>query len=145
MTIESIRAADMLKKVDINAEVIDIRTIKPLDHDRIIDSVKKTGKLLVVDSGWKTGGVAAEVITRVTEKGFKYLRLPPQRISLPDIPTPSTPSLTSDFYPTNVTIIKKVLDMLGKNENDLDLIMKHEQKVNSVPSDVPDRSFTGPF
>lgn len=145
MTIESMRASDMLKKVGVDAEVIDIRTIKPLEDDLIIDSVKKTGRLLVVDSGWKTGGVAAEVITRVTEKGFKYLRLPPQRISLPDIPTPSTPSLTSDFYPTNVTIIKKVLDMLGKNENDLDLIMKHEQKVNSIPSDVPDRSFTGPF
>ena len=145
MTIESIRAYDMLKKVGVDAEIIDIRTIKPLDDDLVIDSVKKTGRLLVVDSGWKTVGVASEVMARVTEKGFEYLRSPPQRISLPDIPTPSTPSLTSDFYPTYITIIKKVLDILGKNEDDLDLIMEHEQKVDSVPSDVPDRSFTGPF
>lgn len=145
MTIESIKAADMLKKVGINAEVIDIRSIKPIDDDLIINSVKKTGQLLVVDSGWKTGGVAAEVITRVMETGFKYLRHRPQRISLPDIPTPSTPSLTSHFYPTNITIITKVLDMLGKNEKKLELLMDYEQKVNLIPSDVPDRSFTGPF
>lgn len=145
MTIESIRASEILEKIGVDAEVIDIRTIKPLDDDLIIDSVKKTGRLLVVDSGWKTGGVAAEVITRVIENGFKYLKSPPQRISLPDIPTPSTPSLTKDFYPTNTNIIKTVLDMVGKDENDLDIILNHEQKANSIPSDVPDLSFTGPF
>ncbi|MCG2717542.1 MAG: alpha-ketoacid dehydrogenase subunit beta [Nanoarchaeota archaeon] len=145
MTVESIKASKILEKIGVNPEIIDIRTIKPLDDSLIIKSVKKTGKLLVVDSGWTTGGIAAEVISRVVEKAFDYLEYPPQRICLPDIPTPTSNALTKHFYPGHVDIIKKVLKMLNKKGKYVDNILRLEQKPRQVPLDVPDLSFTGPF
>ncbi len=144
MTIESIKASNVLEKIGVHPEIVDIRTIKPLDRNLIIKSVKKTGRLLVVDSGWTTGGIAAEVITSVVENIYNDLKCPPQRICLPDIPTPTSYALTKYFYPRDVNIIKVVLKMLNKSEIEIGRIMKREQK-NKIPLDVPDMSFTGPF
>ncbi|MCG2825563.1 MAG: alpha-ketoacid dehydrogenase subunit beta [Thermoplasmatales archaeon] len=147
MTIESIKASKILEKIGVNPEVIDIRTIKPIDRKLIIKSVKKTGRLLVVDSGWTTGGIAAEVITSVVESIYTDLECSSQRICLPDIPTPTSNALTNYFYPRHVDITKKVLKMLNKSEKrkDVDSILKLEQKGKQIPLDVPDLSFTGPF
>lgn len=145
MTVESIKASNILEKLGVNPEIVDIRTIKPLDKDLIITSVKKTGNLLVVDSGWRTGGIASEVITSVVENICNDLECPPQRICLPDVPTPTSHALTKYFYPGHVDIIKKVLKMLNKKGKYVDNVLRLEQKSRQVPLDIPDLSFTGPF
>jgi len=145
MTLEAIRAANILKKAGISTEVIDIRTLKPLDDNIIIESVKKTGKLLVLDLGYYTGGFAGEVIARVTEKAFKYLKSPPQRITLPDIPTPTSRGLTKYYYPSYEKIIQKVFRMLERSSDELNKLLTENKRDESIPLDVPDKSFTGPF
>ena len=139
MTIEAIKAADYLRDKGISVKIIDIRTLRPLDDTLIIQSVRKTGKLLVMDSGYYSGGFAGEIIARVVEKEFAALKCPPQRITLPDHPTPSTPGLTKYYYPRMPQIVKKILEMVGRT--DVELPVEDE----SVPLDVPDKSFTGPF
>lgn len=112
MVIEAIRAAEQLEKEKIDVEIIDPRTLKPLDEDIILNSIKKTGKLIICDVGWKTGGVGAEIAAMVAEKGIKYLRAPVKRISSPDIPTPSSYVLEEEFYPGVKEIIKTVKGMV---------------------------------
>lgn len=103
----AIEAIDSLKGEDISADVIDLRSLKPLDEQIILESIAKTGKLLVVDTGWSMGGVCAEIIAIASEKGFAYLKSAPQRIGLPDIPTPAGYALEKFYYPT----AKKMADV----------------------------------
>lgn len=138
MTLEALRAADFLNGKGISAEVIDLRTLKPLDDDLIFASVTKTGRLIVVDSGHYTGGFAGEIIARVSEKLFSKLKTPPSRITLPDFPSPSTPGLTKYYYPRYTDIAIKVMDTLERPEW-LDF------PEDNSPLDIPDASFTGPF
>jgi|TARA_B100001971_G_C18244866_1_gene573519 pyruvate dehydrogenase E1 component beta subunit len=146
MTIEAIRAAKFLKCAGINPEIVDLRTLKPLDEGAIIDSVKKTGRLLVLDLGYSTGGFAGEVIAGVVGKVFEKLKSAPKRITLPDIPTPTTLALTKHYYPTHVNIIKEVFRMLGHSEKKLnDFLLSNKIDGDLGSSDVPDKSFTGPF
>src|SRR3989338_3528524 len=114
MLIEAVQAAAYLQGKGISVEVIDIRTLKPFDDQLIISSVRKTNHLLVVDLGYYSGGFAGEVISRVCEKAYSSLKSPPQRITLPDIPSPSTCGLTKFYYPRYPDIVKKILAMLGK-------------------------------
>jgi pyruvate dehydrogenase E1 component beta subunit len=144
MTVESLKAVRLLEKSEIEVELIDLRTIKPLDSDLIINSIKKTGYLLVVDSGWTTGGIAAEIIAQAVEKTFKDLADAPQRISLPDIPTPSSFALTKNYYPNHLTIAERVFEMLGKNKKELKTMLKEDDS-DKQPHDIPDLSFRGPF
>ncbi len=137
MTIEAMKAADYLHQQGIDAELIDVRTLKPLDDDLIIESVRKTGKLLVLDSGHYTNGFAGEVIARVSEKAFGALKTAPHRITLPDVPTPTSRGLTKYYYPHYADIVKKVAEMTGK---DIPPLIERKE-----PLDVPDSSFTGPF
>lgn len=111
MIIEAMRAADELLKIGISAEVIDLRTLKPLDTEIILQSVKKTGALLVVDTGWMTGGVCAEIMATVAERGMQYLKKPMRRLASPDVPTPASPVLEAAFYPGVPEIIKTVKEM----------------------------------
>jgi len=143
MTLESIRAADILTKDGVSAEVIDIRTLKPLDDDLIIESVKKTGRLIIVDSGYTTGGIGAEVAARVVEKAFNHLKCPVRRIGLPDCPTPTRPALSKFYYPRSRHILKLAKEVLRleKDKDDLEF----DEFDESVPLDVPDKYFTGPF
>ena len=108
MSIESIKAAKLLKKEGIAAEVIDLRTVKPLDSNLICNSVKKTGRLVIVDGGWKTGGLAAEITTLVIENVFRYLKVPVARVTLPDTPAPSSQTLEKKYYPTSTNIKNSV-------------------------------------
>jgi pyruvate dehydrogenase E1 component beta subunit len=143
MTLESIRAAKVLAKSGISAEVIDIRTLRPLDEDSILASVKKTGRLIVVDSSHITGGVSAEVTARVTEKAFRDLKSPVKRIGLPDCPSPTSPGLSRFYYPRASHITRAVKGTLGlPRTRDDD---EFEKADASVPHDVPDKYFTGPF
>jgi len=141
MTLESLKAADYLEKENINAEIIDLRSVRPLDEKTIIDSVKKTGRLLVVDGAWRFLSISSEIISIVVEKVFSYLKAPPVKITFPDSPTPTSWALANNYYPRAINIVnqaQKILGLQQKNEEALGII-------HTGPLDVPDKSFTGPF
>lgn len=141
MLIEALRAAEKLQAMGVSAEVIDIRTARPLDFELIQSSVKKTRRLLVADIGWRFNGLAAEIITAITESCFKALAAPPQRIALPDYPTPTSPALTKRYYPRAGEIARTVCRMLELTSAEI----AEGCDIESVPHDVPDPNFTGPF
>ncbi len=141
-TVEALRAAAVLEKAGISAEIVDVRTIKPLDYETIIKSVEKTGHLLAVDLGYAPMGVAGDIIATVSERAFTSLKTAPARITSPNIPTPSTPELAKHYYPRYTNIIEEAGRMLGK---DLSQLLKEEKKKEPKHLDVPDSSFTGPF
>ncbi|MFX1274227.1 MAG: alpha-ketoacid dehydrogenase subunit beta [Promethearchaeota archaeon] len=100
MVHESIMAAKNLKKENINCEVIDPRTLVPLDKNTILNSVKKTGLLVIVDEGCKTCSVSAEIAALVAEEGFDYLKQKIVRINTPDVPIPYAPILEKQIIPS---------------------------------------------
>ena len=105
LVFEAMKAYEVLKEEGISIEVIDLRSVKPLDEDLIIESVKKTGRLLIADSTWKTCGIAAEISAIVSSKAFKYLKEPIKRLTLPDTPAPASCSLEEVYYPRAEDII----------------------------------------
>jgi pyruvate dehydrogenase E1 component beta subunit len=111
MVYEAMNAAENLEKEGIDVEVVDIRSLKPLDEDIVFDSVKKTGRLVIADGGWKTCGVGAEISARVADSVFKYLKAPIIRVSLPDTPAPASSVLEKAYYPTSDDIISSVRDL----------------------------------
>jgi len=140
MVIEAIRCADVLKTEGLSIEVLDLRSIRPLDVDAILSSVTKTHRLLVADNGWTFCGVSAEIISIVTENIFDELISSPQRVGLNDSPNPSTRALASNFYPTAKTIAKATCNILNVTL-DLDLLFP----TSDLPDDVPHQNFKGPF
>jgi len=144
MTIEAISLAEAFKKQGLSIEVIDMRSASPIDHETVIQSVRKTGHLLILDTSWKTCGISAELSARVTEKAFKYLKKPPLRIALPDIPTPTSSSLAEDFYPTADVIGREILKILSVEISD-DWERVFQELRGSGPFDVPYLEFKGPF
>lgn len=114
MVIEALKAAKTLAEQGIEAEVVDLRTLKPMDEEIILSSVEKTGRLLVVDTGWKTAGVCAEIMALVSEKGFRYLKAPIGRVASPDVPTPSSYVLEAKFYPGAEEIVASVKDLMKR-------------------------------
>ena len=113
MVTQALKAAVMLEKDGIDAEVIDPRSLKPLDEDLLLKSVKKTGRLVVADAGWKTCGMGAELSAMATEKAFSYLKAPIVRVSLPDAPAPASATLEKAYYPSAEDIISAVKQLLA--------------------------------
>ena len=107
------QAVDELADTGITVDVIDLRTLKPMDEKIILESVKKTGKILVVDTGWQMGGVCAEIGCLVAEKGFSSLKAPVRRMGLPDIPTPAGFTLEQFLYPDMQRIAGAIKEMVG--------------------------------
>jgi pyruvate dehydrogenase E1 component beta subunit len=93
------QAAGVLAGDGIDAEVIDLRTVKPLDEEIVLASLKATGRLIVVDTAWMKGGLCAEIGCLAAEKGFADLKAPVVRIGLPDVPTPAGYTLEQFYYP----------------------------------------------
>jgi 2-oxoisovalerate dehydrogenase E1 component beta subunit len=106
MVHESQRAADTLAGEDIDCEILDLRTLLPLDEDAIIESVRKTGRLLVVHEDTRTGGIAGEIAMRVSEKAFEWLDAPMLRVTALDTPVPYSPPLEDYFLPNADDIAK---------------------------------------
>jgi acetoin:2,6-dichlorophenolindophenol oxidoreductase subunit beta len=107
-------AQELEKEYGIYAEVIDPRTLKPLDENLILTSLAKTGRLVVADTGWKTGGITAEIAALAAEKGFNYLKAPVERVACKDLPTPSGYTLESAFYIGREDIKNSVCRVLGE-------------------------------
>jgi len=105
-------AADALKEEDIAVDVLDMRTVRPLDAEAIIESVKKTNRIVIVDQSWPFGGVASEVMAQVCEKCFDWLDHPPVRVNSDDVPTPYAKNLEQAYLPNKdkiVAAVKKTL------------------------------------
>lgn len=117
---EAYHAAEELSEEGIEAEIIDPRSLRPLDDEIILNSVAKTGRLVIVDTGWKTGGVAAEIAARISEKGFGCLKAPIQRVACPDMPTPAGYSLEQSFYIDKREIKSAVIKTMQYYQNNND-------------------------
>jgi len=139
MTLEAVRAAGELLKEGLEVEVIDLRTLNPFDETLILESVRKTGNLIVVDAGWRSVGFAAEVLARVAEQVLGDLKAPPIRLTLPDLSTPTTRALTNYYYPLVHDIKAAARRVAGRPARPAPEITPE------AFLDVPDPSFTGPF
>jgi pyruvate dehydrogenase E1 component beta subunit len=102
----ALKAADELAKENIDAEVIDLRTLKPMDSDTIIASVKKTGRIVTVEEGWKQSGVGAEIAARVMEEAFDYLDAPVARVTGKDVPMPYAANLEKLALPSVAEVVE---------------------------------------
>lgn len=126
MVQEALIAAENLAKEGVDVELIDIRSIRPLDEKTVLNSLEKTGRLLVVDVSWELCGFTSEIAALAAEKGYYYLKGPVARMSLADCPAPVSLPLETAFYPKPSNIVKTVLSMLGKRECNLDNIDKED-------------------
>ena len=115
MVLEALNAAKEVSKSGIDVEIVDLRSIRPLDEATILESVKKTGRLVVVDTSWEMCGVASEIAALAVEKAFSYLKNPVRRITLANCPAPVSRSLETVFYPTAKTIADVCLVLAGKD------------------------------
>jgi pyruvate dehydrogenase E1 component beta subunit len=102
----ALKAAEELAKQNIEAELIDLRTLKPMDTDTIVESVKKTGRLVTVEEGWKQSGVGAEIAARVMEDAFDYLDAPVTRVSGKDVPMPYAANLEKLALPSVAEVVE---------------------------------------
>ncbi len=109
MAAEAEIAAEELDGCGVHAEVLDLRTLAPLDMASILASVKKTGRLLIVEEGCRTGGVAAEIGAQVFEQAYDYLSAPLRRLTAPDIPIPASPVLEKAALPDRDRIVQAAL------------------------------------
>jgi pyruvate/2-oxoglutarate/acetoin dehydrogenase E1 component len=131
---EAMAAAEQLKKEGIEMEVIDLRTVRPLDTETILASVRKTGRLIVTDTAITTCGITSEISALVSEQAFAALKAPIARIALPDAPTPCSPVLEETYYPKVSDIVDKARQLVtGRDEKG--------QEINFHRSS----SFAGPF
>ncbi|HLB41762.1 MAG TPA: transketolase C-terminal domain-containing protein [Gammaproteobacteria bacterium] len=140
MTIEALRAASYLEKQGISCEIVDLRTIKPIDWETIFTSIQKTKRLMVLDTGVTTGSVAGEIIARVCMDHFSMLAQAPVRIALPDNPEPTSFGLTKYYYPCSENIIRSIANMLS-----IDVDLSEATKKCQSFHDIPGDWFKGPF
>ena len=124
------------KKIDF--EHIDLISCKPLDTKTIINSVKKTGRVIILDTGFKTSSISSEIITLINENCFQSLKHRPVRITAPDIPEPTSYGLTKFYYNNSNEILNKILKIFNKKMN--------KQKIKEkIHHDIPGTWFKGPF
>jgi pyruvate dehydrogenase E1 component beta subunit len=113
MVPRAIAAAKTLEKDGISVEVVDPRTLVPLDEETILNSVAKTHKVLVVDEGHLRGGAAAEIAATIADKGFDLLDAPIKRLTTPDVPIPFSPPLEKFVIPSDAKIVTAVKELVG--------------------------------
>ena len=113
MALEAMKAVAVLAERGIDAEMIDLRSIKPWDRELVFDSVRKTGRLVISDAAWKTAGVAAEIAASVSTELFDALKAPIQRVTLPDAPAPVSAALERAYYITAGDIVTAVERAVG--------------------------------
>jgi acetoin:2,6-dichlorophenolindophenol oxidoreductase subunit beta len=117
MVFEALSAAQELQKEGVSIEVVDLRSIRPLDEDTLLRSIRKTGRLIVADTSWELCGVSSEIAALAVEKAFNFLTTPVRRINVANCPAPVSQPLEKAFYPTATTIARMALAMLGRQSN----------------------------
>jgi TPP-dependent pyruvate/acetoin dehydrogenase alpha subunit/pyruvate/2-oxoglutarate/acetoin dehydrogenase E1 component len=146
MTLEAMQAADALAKRGCEVELIDLRVVSPLRHEVIAESVRRTGRLLVLDTGYVDFGVGAEICSRITSECWSKLRRAPERVGLPAHPTPSSPALAERYYPRSPAIAEAIGKSVGLTGHALasvtaELVAERDR----LPCDIPHPAFKGPF
>ena len=111
---EAYKAADELAKEDIFCEIIDLRTVRPMDHKTIIESVRKTNRLVILEEAWPFGNVSTEITYQVQSQAFDYLDAPIEKINTADTPAPYSPVLLKEWLPNSNDVIKAVHKVLYK-------------------------------
>jgi pyruvate dehydrogenase E1 component beta subunit len=109
---EAYKAADKLAEDDISCEIIDLRTIRPMDHEAIIESVKKTNRLVILEEAWPFGNISTEITYQVQSKAFDYLDAPIVKINTADTPAPYSPVLLKEWLPNSDDVIKAVKQVM---------------------------------
>mgnify|MGYP001226437361 CR=1 FL=1 len=133
----SLRIKEILNKNNISSEIIDLLSLRPLDTTKIINSAKKTKKVVIIDNGWMQYGVSAEISALINDKlGGKVKVL---RVGNADAPIPSTVTLAKYSYPTLRETLKKISKICNKK------ILFGNKDIPNIPADQPDKSFLGPF
>jgi acetoin:2,6-dichlorophenolindophenol oxidoreductase subunit beta len=140
MVVEALHAVELLARHGVQCELIDPRTVSPMDWETIFRSVKKTGRLLVLDTGALTGSVAGEIVARAATDCWTDLRAAPMRIAMPDVPEPASFELTRGFHPRAEQVVEAVNTLLG-TEIEVEALLT----ARSHPHDVPGDWFRGPF
>lgn len=140
MTYEALRAATLLADLGISAEVVDIRSLRPLDTETVLASVRRTGRVVVADPDWACCGFSAELLALVVEAAFDALLAAPQRVVWPEHPLPVSPALAQQYYPGPAHIAAAALKTLDRPVPDGLWAAQ-----GTVPHDVPDLRFSGPF
>ena len=140
MVLEAMEAAQKLAAIGVEAEVIDVRCLRPLDQPAILASLRKTGRLVVADTGWSLAGMSAEILAVAGESAFGSLKAAPHRVCFPDCPTPTSPALAAEFYPRSGHIVAAVRQTLGLPPDPADLAVPA-----GIELDKPNPAFTGPF
>ena len=105
---EALHAAEELAKEGIDCEVIDLRTIRPLDYDTIFESVKKTNRLVILEESWPFGNISTEITYQVQNQIFDYLDAPVEKINTADTPAPYSPVLLKEWLPDYKDVIKAI-------------------------------------
>ena len=108
------KASEALEKEGISIEIIDLRTVRPMDHAAIVASVKKTNRLVILEEAWPFGSVASEITFRIQDEAFDYLDAPIKRITTADTPAPYSPVLLEAWLPNSGDVIKAVKEVLYK-------------------------------
>ena len=129
----------------VSVELIDLQMLRPLKMELVFASVKKTGRMLFVDQGFKTLGVGSEVVSRVVEHCWSALSAPPRRLGLPDSPSPSSVALADGYYTSVIDIASAIAEMLGLDKPAAGEIIARVQESVTGKSDVPNDLFKGPF
>ncbi len=148
MMLEALKIQEVFHRHGLSLEVIDLRSLRPLDIGTVKESVKKTKRLFVIDEAWKTNSFSSEIITQVVEDKSIYMVAKPGRSTSPDCYAPSTPHLSKHFYQSSGQIASAILDQFESNhfrhkavQIKAELDGYDETRIH----DVPDASFRGPF
>jgi len=139
MTTEALRAARVLHDRGIHCDVIDLRSVRPIDWHTISESVDRTRRLVVVDAGYVSGSIAGGIVSRLTSTHFDRLLAPPRVLAMPDVPEPTSVGLTRGFHITAAEIATSVGELCGS------LITDRADFRIDGPHDVPGDWFRGPF
>jgi pyruvate/2-oxoglutarate/acetoin dehydrogenase E1 component len=140
MTVEALHAVNFLRQAGVSAELVDLRTIRPLDWDTVLGSVRKTGRLVAVDTSHAMCSVASEIVATAAMECFGQLKAAPLRLTLPDHPSPTSPALAERFYVRAEDIVSAAAALVGRRVDTAPLAA-----ARSTPHDVPGEWFKGPF
>lgn len=146
MSLEAMRAVDHLRAIGHTADLFDLRVVRPLNLEAIVESVSRTGRLLTVDTGFRKFGIGAEIVAEVVARCFGSLKAAPVRIGLPEHPNPSSRGYLPGLYPDSGTILRAAGPLLGLPSSEAEVAIAHMVSTQpDHPIDVPDPSFKGPF
>lgn len=145
MTFEARKAMDLLAEEKISIDWIDLRTIRPLDEEMILESVRKTGRLIVADPDWKFLGLSSEIVALSVEKAYPYLKCAPVRIAYPDGFAPTSWKVANHYYPTSKEIALEICKMMNRTVKINAILEEILTQKMKKQLDQPDSSFTGPF